>query len=207
MRAFYSDTFDMFLKKNKNEILGIIATNNGFDLNDLQKNTWIYEITLLQSILTDFDKQSKILFEYTIPRIGKRIDNVLLIDNIVFLLEFKVGEKSFNSYEIDQVLDYALGLKNFHKESHDKLIIPILVCSEADDRVNVISLYDDKIVKPILCNKTNLKKTISDILEAFCEPKFDYAEWENSIYLPTPTIIEAAQALYSHHSVGEITRE
>lgn len=206
MRAFYSNTLDMFLKENKNEILGIIATNNGFDLNDLQKNTWIYEITLLQSILTAFDMQSKILFEYTIPRIGKRIDNVLLINNIVFLLEFKVGEHSFNGYEIDQVLDYALDLKNFHKESHDKLIVPILVCSEADDKINEVSIYEDKIVKPLLCNKTNLQKTIMDVSAAFSEPNFDYVEWENSIYLPTPTIIEAAQALYSHHSVEEISR-
>ena len=174
MRAFYSNTLDMFLKENKNEILGLIAINNGFDLNDLQKNTWIYEITLLQSILTDFDKQSQILFEYTIPRIGKRIDNVLLINNIVFLLEFKIGEKSFNGYYIDQVLDYALDLKNFHKQSHDKLIVPILVCSEADDRINEVSLYEDRIVKPLLCNKSNLHKTILDISAAFCEPDFDY---------------------------------
>ena len=206
MRAFYSNTFEEFLKENRSEVLGIIATNNGFDLNDLQKNTWIYEITLLQSILSDFDKGSKVIFEYTIPRIGKRIDNVLLIDNIVFLLEFKVGEKSFNSYEIDQVLDYALDLKNFHKESHDKLIVPILVCSEADDRVNKILSYEDKIIKPLLCNKKNLHKTILNVSAAFCESNFNYTEWENSIYLPTPTIIEAAQALYSHHSVEEISR-
>ena len=194
------------MKENKQKVLGIIATNNGFDLNDLQKNTWIYEIALLQSILKEFDKQSKILFEYTIPRIGKRIDSVLLINNIVFLLEFKVGEKSFNNYEIDQVLDYAMDLKNFHKESHDKLIVPMLICTEAGDKSNEITLYQDKILKPLLCNKTNLQKTISDICKAYCETSFDYAEWENSVYLPTPTIIEAAQALYAHHSVEDISR-
>lgn len=206
MRAFYSDSFKSFLEKSKNEIMGIIATNNGFDLNDLQKNTWLYEIELLQAILGEFPNKSKVLFEYTIPRIGKRIDNVLIIDNIIFLLEFKVGESNYHNYAIDQVLDYALDLKNFHKESHNKLIVPILVCSEANSRENHISLYEDKIVSPLLCNKENIKENISKIINNFTEENFDYNEWENSIYLPTPTIIEAAQALYSNHNVEDISR-
>ncbi len=206
MRSFYSDSIEKFLKDSEPEILGIIATNNGFDLNDLQKNTWLYEIRILKDILTIFNKDSKIIFEYTIPRIGKRIDNVLLINNIIFLLEFKVGESAYNRHEIDQVLDYALDLKNFHKESHDKLIVPILVCSEAKTKENIIYSYEDKIIKPLLCNAQNLQQTILSILENYNEKSFDYQDWENSIYLPTPTIIEAAQALYSKHNVEEISR-
>ena len=132
--------------------------------------------------------------------------NVLLINNIVFLLEFKVGENTYNRNEIDQVLDYALDLKNFHKESHDKLIVPILVCSSAHARDNNISAYEDKIIKPLLCNSQNLQETILRILENYYENSFDYNDWENSPYLPTPTIIEAAQALYSNHNVEEISR-
>jgi len=206
MRSFYSSNFEKFFNDSEAEILGTIATNNGFDLNDLQKNTWLYEINILKEILNGFDSNSKILFEYTIPRIGKRIDNVLLINNIIFLLEFKVGETSYNRNEIDQVLDYALDLKNFHKESHDKLIVPILVCSSANTKENNISAYEDKIIKPLLCNSQNLQETILRILENYNESSFDYNDWENSPYLPTPTIIEAAQALYSNHNVEEISR-
>ncbi len=206
MRAFYSNNLNIFLFQSQNEILGEIAKNNAFDLNDLQKNTWIYEISLLKQILQEFDGNSKILFEYTIPRIGKRIDNVVIISNVIFLLEFKVGESAHNSYEIDQVLDYALDLKNFHKESHDKLIVPILICTEANERQNNFSCYEDKILKPLLCNKSNLFYTIQQVLERYNESAFDYDAWENSIYMPTPTIIEAAQALYSNHHVEEISR-
>ena len=206
MRSFYSNSFKKFFKDSEAEILGTLATNNGFDLNDLQKNTWLYEIKILKEILNCLDSNSKILFEYTIPRIGKRIDNVLLINNIIFLLEFKVGETSYNRNEIDQVLDYALDLKNFHKESHDKLIVPILVCSSANTKENNISAYEDKIIKPLLCNSQNLQETILRILENYNENSFDYNDWENSPYLPTPTIIEAAQALYSNHNVEEISR-
>ncbi|MBQ7351247.1 MAG: DUF2075 domain-containing protein [Clostridia bacterium] len=206
MRSFYSSNFEKFLNDSEAEVLGMLATNNGFDLNDLQKNTWLYEIKLLKEILKSFDSNGKILFEYTIPRIGKRIDNVLLINNIIFLLEFKVGETSYNINEIDQVLDYALDLKNFHKESHDKLIVPILVCSSANTKENNISAYEDKTIKPLLCNSQNLQETILRILENYNENSFDYNDWENSPYLPTPTIIEAAQALYSNHNVEEISR-
>ena len=206
MRSFYSNNFETLLKTSSAEILGTIATNNGFDLNDLQKNTWLYEIKVLKEILSGFDKNSKIIFEYTIPRIGKRIDNVLLINNIVFLLEFKVGETSYSRNEIDQVLDYALDLKNFHKESHDKLIVPILVCSSASSKENVIYSYEDRIIKPLLCNVKNLQETIFSVLNLYNENSFNYQDWENSTYLPTPTIIEAAQALYSNHNVEDISR-
>ena len=206
MRSFYSNSFEKFYNDSEAEILGTLATNNGFDLNDLQKNTWLYEIKLLKEILKNFDRCSKILFEYTIPRIGKRIDNVLLINNIVFLLEFKVGETSYNRNDVDQVLDYALDLKNFHKVSHNKLIVPILICSSANTKENEIYSYEDKIIKPLLCNSQNLQETILKVLESHQEKSFNYQDWENSKYLPTPTIIEAAQALYSQHNVEEISR-
>ena len=206
MKSFYSENFETFLNQSNNEVLGIMAKNNSFDLNDLQKNTWIYQIKFLKEKLKNFDKNSQVIFEYTIPRMGKRIDNVLLINNIVFLLEFKVGQSHYNNYDIDQVLDYALDLKNFHKESHDKLIVPVLICTEAENKENAISSYEDKITKPILCNGNNLITTIQTVMANFDESAFDYQQWENSIYLPTPTIIEAAQALYANHDVKEISR-
>lgn len=206
MRSFYSNSFEKFLNNSDAEILGTIATNNGFDLNDLQKNTWLYEIKIFKEILSGFDRNSKIIFEYTIPRIGKRIDNVLLINNIIFLLEFKVGETYYSRNEIDQVLDYALDLKNFHKESYDKLIVPILICSSASSKDNVIYSYEDRIIKPLLCNAQNLQNTIFSVLSLYNENSFNYQDWENSLYLPTPTIIEAAQALYSNHNVEDISR-
>lgn len=205
MRSFYSNNIDNFLQQSRYEILGILAQNNGFELTEQQKNTWFFEIDFLKSLLKD-NHQGKILLEYTIPRIGKRIDTVLLINNIVFLLEFKVGETHYHSYETDQVLDYALDLKNFHKESHERLIVPILVCTNAPDVKNKILMYKDKIVKPLLCNTATLAENIINIKKIYNEVAFDYSTWENSEYLPTPTIIEAAQSLYAHHNVKDISR-
>jgi hypothetical protein len=132
-RAYYSSSISNFLDKNEYEIFGEITVNDQFSAEDLQKNTWKKEIEILKRELSDFPK-GHILFEYTIPRIGNRIDNVILYKGIVFLLEFKVGESTYPSYAIDQVTDYALDLSCFHKESRNKLLVPILVCT----KINII---------------------------------------------------------------------
>ncbi|MEG1868141.1 MAG: hypothetical protein RR219_04305, partial [Clostridiales bacterium] len=127
-RAYYSSQVKDFLHKDNYSIFGEITSNDQFAADDLQKNTWKKEIEILKRELYSFN-EGHILFEYTIPRIGNRIDNVLLYNGIVFLLEFKVGEKAYPNYAIEQVTDYALDLSCFHKESHDKLLVPILICT------------------------------------------------------------------------------
>lgn len=130
-RAYYSSSINDFLDKSEYEIFGEITVNDQFSAEDLQKNTWKKEIEILKRELSDFP-EGHILFEYTIPRIGNRIDNVILYKGIVFLLEFKVGESTYPSYAIDQVTDYALDLSCFHKESRNKLLVPILVCTKTN---------------------------------------------------------------------------
>ena len=122
-RAFYWDSVTNFIKTDNDTIFGKIVSNDRYTSEDLQKNTWKEEIKILKSELVDF-QNGDIIFEYTIPRIGKRVDNILIYNGIVFLIEFKVGEKNYNSYAIEQVLDYALDLKNFHKESHENFLYP-----------------------------------------------------------------------------------
>lgn len=204
-RSYYSAKLETFLCTETRSILGEMSLNFDFELNDLQRNTWFFEIELLKNKLINV-KEGHILFEYTIPRMGKRIDVVLLLQGIVFLIEFKVGEKHYTKEAYDQVYDYALDLKNFQKESHDKLIIPIVIATEAPYFDNQFILDEDKIYKPIFVNKDYIDEVISKIIEQNTEKSFDYSTWENSIYMPTPTIIEAAQALYSNHSVDEISR-
>lgn len=205
-RCYYSSNVKTFLSKPKNEILGIIDSNDSFSEIKLdQNNTWQYEIDILQHQLKTLNRDARIIFEYTIPRMGKRVDVVLLYSNTVFLLEFKCGEVQYKQSACDQVLDYSLDLQNFQRESHDKLIIPIVIATEAPEKplkINVIN----KIADPIFCNKHNIGSTIEKIARTCSEPVFDYITWENSDYLPTPTIIEAAQALYRGHNVHEITR-
>ncbi|MHC4999985.1 MAG: hypothetical protein ACYTE1_04075, partial [Planctomycetota bacterium] len=130
-RACYSNHILGFLSDSVESILGFLTANYPHStLEDLQINAWVEQVKILKNQLTEL-KDGQILFEYSIPRMGKRVDNILLIDGIVFVLEFKVGEESYPLYALDQALDYALDLKNFHEQSHTKKIIPILISTHA----------------------------------------------------------------------------
>ncbi len=205
-RHYYSDSIANFIATKPVEVLGKLAESNNFALEQTQCDAWQEEIKILQTVLSPYI--GTIYFEYSIPRMGKRIDTVILIGPVIFVLEFKVGESSFTSYAIDQVCDYALDLKNFHESSHDQVILPILIATKAAKAMPIIAAtpQNDKLLFPVRCNVELLGQVISDAL-AFAEGKdINPAQWERGRYCPTPTIIEAAMALYNGHSVADISR-
>lgn len=204
-RAYYSSSVSEFIGKNNFAIFGEITSNDQFAADDLQKNTWKKEIEILKRELTNC-KDGYLLFEYTIPRIGNRIDNVLLYNGIVFLLEFKVGESTYPNYAIEQVTDYALDLSCFHKESNNKLLVPILICTRAPEKHQTIRLMKDNILETHCCNEFSIGKYILEVCSLYQGEHFNPDCWINSLYMPTPTIIEAAQALYMGHNVKDISR-
>jgi len=204
-RSYYSNNLKNFLEEDNNHILSELTKNHQFGLEGLQKYAWIKQIEILKNELKSFNS-GHILFEYTIPRMGKRVDVILIYSGLVFVIEFKVDSTGYNAADIDQCLDYALDLKNFQEQSHDIQLVPILISTGAPDFVNSFEQYEDKIIKPIRCNSGNIKNIIQDVCGKFTGPSIDPIKWENSVYKPTPTIIEAAQALYQGHNVKEISR-
>ena len=161
-RAYYSSSVKEFLCKDDLSIFGEITSNDSFATDDLQKNTWKKEIDVLKRELSAFG-DGHILFEYTIPRIGKRVDNVLIYRGIIFLLEFKVGEKSYPRYAIDQATDYALDLSSFHKESHNKLLVPILVSTLAYEKKQLIKILKDNVLETFCCNEYGISRYIKEV--------------------------------------------
>ena len=205
LRSYYSAAISEFLRQPTSEIIGIIHSNDiSAETTIQQSNTWEIEVEILKEQLAAFD-DGRIIFEYTIPRMGKRVGVVVLYRNIVFLLEFKCGDDEYRASTYDQVYDYALDLRNFQKESHDKLLVPIMVSTKAPAYKNTL-VERERIIEPIRCNAKNFGIAIHYIADKYTEPGFDYVAWENSEYLPTPTIVEAAQALYRGHNVHDITR-
>ena len=150
-RAYYSGSISSFLMAEEDHILGQLMIEDSFRTEDIQKNAWRAEIQVLKEQLASFP-DGEIAFEFTIPRMGHRVDAVLIIQGIIFLLEFKVGDDTYAKSTKDQVMDYALDLKYFH-------------------------------AAPLPMDA-----------------------WLDARYAPTPTIIEAAQALYRAHSVRDISR-
>ncbi len=208
-RCLYDSSFEEFIKNDENLIFGIIDSGaHGVTLTTT-KESWQDEIKIMKKVLSALEnKNGKIIFEYEIPRLGKRIDVVLLYCGIVFCIEFKTGNQDIEQCHYDQVLDYALDLKNFHKFSQDKLIVPILVDPKFKSYTTNIqmSVYDDRVVNPLLTGENGIYDLITKILDKFPNEAPVNSNWIISPYSPTPTIIEAAKTLYENHSVENITR-
>ena len=211
-RYFYYSDIRSFLHESVEEIFGKLSMNDEYDTAATQKFAWEEEIHTMKDVLRAYrDEQGWILFEYTIPRIGKRIDVVLLLRERIFAIEFKAGQEDILHADVDQVLDYALDLKNFHQGSAERMIAPILVPTENDKVSTTCSLshYDDGVYEPMIANKEALGDIIGRVLGQDIphkEYKVALSDWVRSRYEPTPTIVEAASALYNQHSVAEITR-
>jgi hypothetical protein len=205
MRAYYSDSINDFIKIDSNTILGQLVQKHSHALEDLQRNAWLKQIDILKQQLHVFEN-GHLFFEFAIPRMGKRVDNVLIINDLIFVLEFKIGDTSYQKHGIEQVMDYALDLKNFHEGSHKAKLIPILISTRAPAKQNTLLSYQDNLFSPLFANENNLSEIIFQCLVSSFGDVINPSNWANSIYKPTPTIIEAAQALYRGHNVQEISR-
>lgn len=211
-RYFYHSDIASFLAEETNQIFGRMARADEMDTASTQKFAWEQEIAIMKDVLASYANEAGwILLEYTIPRLGKRIDVVVLLRERVFVIEFKAGEEDFLHQDVDQVLDYALDLKNFHQGSADRLIIPVLVATESQQHSTVCQLshYDDGIYEPLLTDAEHLTDIFNLVLTDTIEQKnytVPLGDWPRSRYAPTPTIIEAARSLYLNHTVADITK-
>lgn len=207
MNYYYRNTISDFLQQSTDEIIGGITRSNEFDATFLQNKSWEQQIPILKNALRDFE--GDIFFEFSIPRMGKRVDTLIVIKNVVFVIEFKVGESHFLNHNIEQVWDYALDLKNFHKTSHNVVLVPVLIATEARNSYTqiVLTSHNDNLTYPVKIGSNSLKEGINSALSFFSdEPQINIAEYISGGYMPTPTIIEAAVSLYTTHSVENITR-
>ena len=208
-RCLYYSSFKEFSAVDETRVFGILCDNYHGDALTTTREAWKTELTILKHALGPFiHREGQVVLEYDIPRLGKRIDAVLLMDGIVFCLEFKVGETKILEADVDQVLDYALDLKNFHKYSQDKIIVPILIATKYRSFSSDLqmSVYDDKVVNPLITGESGISELIAQVLRRFPEEDPVNPNWIISPYAPTPTIIEAARSLYENHSVENITR-
>ncbi len=198
-----------FMAEDPSAILGQLTAGSAFADELSQKKAWEEEARLLVDVLGPYGSAPGALYlEYDIPRLGRRIDAVLILKQVVFVLEFKVGETRFSSEAEEQVLDYALDLKNFHEPSHTVPIVPILVATHSDAIPNGIEVpkSGDLLANPLRCGAHGLRKALHQALVFFAGTPIDCQAWERGRYHPTPTIVEAARALYAGHAVGEISR-
>ena len=204
-RAWFGSLIPEFISATPETILGKLAAHNEFALDETQRDAWLAQIALLQPVLAGLS--GSIFLEFNIPRIGRRIDVVLLIGPVVFVLEFKVGQRIFESSALDQVWDYALDLKNFHEASHHAAIVPILIATLAASSGPLDLRHDeDSVYRPLCVGQSGLRSALDLALRTVSGEGLDAQTWAAAPYRPTPTIIEAARALYARHAVEDIAR-
>ena len=210
-RFYYSDTITDFLNRNTDEIIGKLTLSSQHDINDETAQSWTEEILTLRNTLLPYSGNGSVYFEYNIPRMGRRADVIVVINGIVFVLEYKTSEQKFQRDAILQVWDYALDLKNFQEGSLNRILIPILVAPKEKDSHCKLDLkhFEDNVYEPLMVNSNNLGKAFEKVLDDIkCQPQPTYDDdiWAKSGYSPTPTIIEAAIALYEENTVEDITK-
>jgi hypothetical protein len=203
-RAWYAVSIDAFRAASAEEILGTLVANSGFDIALTQRDAWRAQIDFLRARLGGLT--GSILFEFSIPRMGRRIDVVLLLGGVLFVVEFKIGAAGYDSSAVDQVWDYALDLKNFHEASHRLTIVPLLVVPDGRDESDRLRPDPDGVVRPLRVNRWSFRDVLDLAASTFAAEAIDGQLWVSASYRPTPTIIEAARALYAQHSVEEIAR-
>ena len=205
-RAYYFAEITDFLVESVDSIIGKITQNHPQNLEHLQTGAWSRQVEILQSAINAFS-EGHIFFEFQIPRMGKRADVVLIYKNLIFVIEFKVGASRYLPQDKRQAHGYAIDLHDFHEGSHSKTIIPILVATEAKEPALMTFSAFEEVYEPICTNKSGLPKVFDACVAQIKPNEFIHFEtWMQTAYKPTPTIIEAAQALYSNHDVRDISR-
>jgi len=206
IRAYYNEPVCLFLGDDREHILGVLASGHHHDLEQQQRSAWLRQISILKSALSH-PPNGRVFLEFYIPRMGKRADAVVVVENIVFVIEFKIGASAHAASAFDQVEDYALDLKNFHEGSHAVPIVPVLVSTEAEYQlISDVQFAEDLVASPVGTNAAGLGNLIRHICGLRAYPTLDIDEWMAKGYKPTPSIIEAAQTLYRTHSVDDISR-
>lgn len=211
-RFYFSSTITDFIGKPADEIVGALAQAYTHDINRETTNSWVEEIETLKACLSPYKERGSLYFEYNIPRMGRRADVIAVIDDIVFILEYKTAEQKFTRDAVVQVWDYALDLKNFQEGSRDRIMIPILVAPHEKNNHCKFDLkhFEDNVYEPQMSNAARLGECIEQTLQriphtaTFSKERDD--QWAKSGYEPTPTIIEAAVALYEENTVEDITK-
>ena len=218
--ACYNKLVAEFLAENDVDSLAheIEKGADGFAATGKQWDVWEKEIQVLRSVLTDDFNDSRVIFEYTIPRIHCRLDVVLLHHGHVFVLEFKGHEKQskrnngVTKRNKQQVERYARYLKACHSLCHECTIFPILVGIDSNRKEIATACDEFHVYEVSIADQKSLVDVINQLSamedgSKTCPDK-DYSNWMVSwidgAYSPSPNIIETTVNRFRNHKVDEI---
>ena len=215
MSSGFHATIAAFLFTETETVLGYLSSHFAETGLSSQRSTqveaWRTQVEILRYPFTELCDQNPefknayLIFEFEIPRRQKRPDLVLLFGDSILLIEFKVGANTYDSRAILQVKDYAFNLRDFHSGSLNKKIFTALCATEAATSHPCAEKVTEYVYGVSLVNALEIGHCIKEAFSGDDALRFNAEKWLNSDYRPTPTIIEAAERLYSKQSVREIS--
>ncbi len=213
MPAYYRASLGDFATASRSYVESKLAEENAkvaFPLQPEALFAWKSQIPILQDAATWLINENPesaswaLLLEYPIPRIGKRIDGVLLARDVVVVIEVKTGATTTSAAR--QVDDYALNLACFHEASTLNPIIPLVVSNAPVARRAERTAFDHLIKPCHFAEFDQIGPILLNIVNAYSERgiQIDPAIWDQARFNPIPPIIDAAVALYSNMNVFAI---
>jgi hypothetical protein len=210
-KSYFGGTVTEFLKTPTAILVGQLSTrvsseHRGDEAQQIK--AWQIEVELLKvALASDACRDWGILLELPLLRLGRRIDAIILIGEGIACIEFKIGASRFSSADIDQAVDYALCLRDFHSGSRSHRIVPILCADQAPDALCDLSLsVIEDVGSCMRVNASNLAVALSQLSTMAGSAQIGWREYDASSYSPTPDIVTAARALYAGHGVKEVGR-
>jgi hypothetical protein len=205
--AWWTGTVAAFLAAAPSGICGALAARAILDhrTNEAaQRRAWLWQIEVLRDALAALPPGWRVVLEYPLVRLGRRLDCVIVSDRALFVIEFKHSHTGFTESAREQVLDYALDLRDFHAGCRRALLFPVLVAASGRPARVQFSLLPRGVTSVFDCLPAGLGGLLQELVAPLPAGDIDVAGWARAAYRPVPTIIEAAQAVYARHGVENI---
>jgi DUF2075 family protein len=206
------------LQADEDQVLGAltasVASTGVQTTRTTQIDSWKQQIQVLRHTANELIKIHPasagwhLILEYELPRRQKRPDAVLLADDVILVIEFKVGACAYDASSRWQTEDYCLNLRDFHAESMCRSIVPVLCATAAPVSVNTVRLVVGRVAPIQLANALSLPDVLmAAYQDVSCADisTLNPTRWIYSAYRPTLSVIEAAERLYGSHGVREIS--
>ena len=213
MSAWWSGSVRSFLDLDDATILGVLSHQQSRRYRGNEpKQVWAWkaELPLLRDALRHVPDSDawRVLLEFDIPRLGGRLDAVLLSPHAIFAIEFKIGATRVDNAARAQLHGYALDLQDFHGGSRNRSILPILVATASSSGAVALPLFVGGAAAVMETNAADFAELLQQLgrLAATVAATLPVAvaDWEAAPYAPVLNVIQAACRLYARHDVAEI---
>ena len=171
-----------------------------------QLRAWGASLRCLRRALDGWEQAAawRLVLEFPMRRLGRRIDAVLVTPRAVVVLEFKADATVFSAADRRQAEDYARDLQDFHAASRGQVIVPVLVATRAVPGETAWPLAIGGATAVLDASEASLPGLLRGLWARLPAGDVDVSGWTAAPYRPVPGIVDAARTLYQRNSVAEI---